>query len=111
MLGADPRYLAIARCLALLTYEGTDATEAALPSFAAADVAENARSFGLSCLGKEGKAQLSSLMDEMVTMGILASAGDKKRVWRIRTQRLLALIGSADEILDAFVRDSQEVGR
>ena len=111
MLGADPRYLAIARCLALLTYEGTDATEAALPSFAAADVAENARSFGLSCLGKEGKAQLSSLMDEMVTMGILASAGDKKQVWRIRTQHLLALIGSADEILDAFVRDSQEVGR
>ena len=106
-LKLDPRYLALARCVALLTYEneGNAATE--INGISVSEALDCGHEWDVDVLSGESLGSTEILMDEMVDMGILAKGDGEGDGYRLRMHRFLSIIGSADAILEAFVSEGE----
>ena len=104
-LRLDPRYLALARCVALITYENEGDTASELEGISVAETLTCAKEWDVESLLDETVGSTEILMDEMVDMGILAKG--EGNGYRLRMHRFLSIIGSADSILDAFVSEEE----
>lgn len=107
-LRLDPRYMAIARCVALLTQEREGDTASELSGLSASEVLECGREWEVAALSEETVGSATALMDEMVDMGILSKSGEDQGGYRLRMHRFLSIIGSTESILEAFVSGEVE---
>lgn len=96
-LAGDPRYLTLARCVALLCYESPDASGKAFSLGQIMDMAAQAEAGEVA---KLGPAVVEGLLDEMAGMGVLSRQAGEEPRYRLRRQGLLGLIGpDADAVL------------
>ena len=107
-LQLDSRYMALARCVALLTQEREGDTASELSGLSASEVLECGKSWDVKALVNETVKTTEILMDEMVDMGILSKGDADSGGYRLRMHRFLSIIGSIDAILEAFVTDEED---
>lgn len=104
-LKLDPRYLALARCVALLTYEKEGDAASEINGISVSEAIDCGHYWDVHALSSETLGSTEILMDEMVDMGILAKGDSEGGGYRLRMHRFLSIIGSADAILEAFVSE------
>lgn len=109
-LELDPRYLMIARCVALEYYMSEDEGGGGnLEGYSSEDVKRLADEFGIHALENETVQSCGNLMDEMVDMYILVRPQPAVRRYRLRRHAFLSIIGgSADEIVDDIAQEQAE---
>jgi hypothetical protein len=108
-LRLDPRYLALARCVAALYYLEEDK---ALEGFSANTILKVAiDEFSILCLVDETETSCQCLLDEMTDMAVLSSRNvDGSITYRLRKRSFLDLLGNNfDVICDAIEKEDSEM--
>lgn len=100
-LKLDQRYFMIARCVALMYYEGEE--EGDLSSwrrgFSAGEIKQYADSWGIHVLADEDSLDYERLLEEMEDMGILARTDAREGRYRLRRHSFLNIIGATPDMI------------
>ena len=106
-LELDPRYLMIARCVAVLYFQSRDDGDTIRnqEGYSAREIMELAEDWGLKSFAAETERSMDNLLDEMVDMGILFRTDNDRKRYRMRRRTFINIIGkSENEILEDMLQ-------
>ncbi len=107
-LDLDPRYFMLARCIVLCYYLSDDNADRWL-GFSIDQIIEMAKMNNIHCLEKLSKAEYMNLLDEMVDMYILSKPDEEKKLYRLRRNSFISIIGSnIDEVEEDIRQNNKE---
>lgn len=98
-LELDERYFMIARAIALLSYLDEDAQA---KGYTVQAIMETTGDYGVQCLADETARTVSTLLDEMVDMGLLISSDNVR--YRFRRDTFKDIVGTDADVLEEALR-------